>query len=231
VQQLIISFSITIFKLDQLDNKSTGKYWIVILFFLCGCHIPQIEESVIVSNSAGFTLKELCDTNITMVFDYGAGNCNWKIEGCGYDDDLNESINEYGWYNVYDSSIIFYSDSQFGVTFGWHNIKGGKQSGFPEIENIFRDSLDKVNSCFYRNGQIATSKSITEILLDYGQFKGIPTPDFERRFGVYKLNEKTNKLELKSTDYDYALLSEDGIYYVTLPGLIPHVQVDIYCKE
>ena len=201
----------------------------IIILILSSCHTPQIEERPLLDFESGIKLKTVCDTS--RVFALDVPLCNWIIEGCGLNEKDNNRINEFGYYQVYDSTIIFYSDFQYGVTFGWHNIQNGNSIGFPKIEKIYSDSIQQKKSYyFYRNGLIYNGDSIADPLIDFGTENKIETPNHKRYFGVYKLEPSTKELKLVSRDYNYDLNSNDGIYYITLPGLIKHHQIDIYCE-
>ena len=194
---------------------------------ISSCTSTNLKRELIYKNNCGIEFYANCDTT---VFLNQNGKCEWEFKGIENSEEINEIINQFGFYEFIDSTIVFYTDRRVGIDYGWHKVEDGQTVEFNGLEDFLRDSFNLSNKdYFYRNGQISDDDTLTDIKVDYGDINHIPKPSLSSGgFGIYKVVGSSLKLISQSPDYDLA--SEDGVFYVTMPGLIDNKIVSLKCQ-
>lgn len=196
-------------------------YSILISLFSCSEGVNE-DKRVLYTyiNNDTTQLIQVCDSSA--IFGNQTPGCDYEIYVNSEPISQNDIINRYSHYYIHDDRIVFYSSYRFGALAGWFLIENGQQREFTDFKSD-NESLLLSDTVYYRNGLFLSETDPHNVVLGLQSTLSIPIPEYESTFGIYKLDD-SSRLNLITTDFKHDIFQNDGLYYITLPGLIEHFE-------
>jgi len=197
------------------------KYLIFVVIGFYSCSKSTEEKFILEDLGSGVQLLEICDTSV--MFANQAPGCEFELWKDNERMAQSNKTKYYQHYKAFANRVVFYNSFKYGMTTGWLKIKNGKLIELDRFRTICDSTLKSNRGFFYRNGLVLVHGNVDSVILNYGDFAKIDTPELTAGFGIYRMG-LDGDLELKSKSIDFDIYAKDGLYYITSPGLIKHYE-------